>query len=76
MSTPNATPNQDVPTWAVINKRQALINKITLAQLAEKKRRHPDDLDLRMRRAAAEDTAFILAKYVRDGILDPSEVPA
>lgn len=69
-------PNQDVPTWEVINKRQALINKITLARIEEKKRRRSADLDLRMRKAAAEHTAASLAAYVRDGFLSPEELPA
>ena len=77
MSITNATPNdQDLPTWAVINKRQALINKITLARIEEKKARRWAEQDLRTRRAAAEQTASILASYVRDGILKPEELPA
>ena len=77
MSTQNATPNdQDLPTWAQINKREELINTITLARIEAKKRERSADLELRMRKAAAEQTAAILAAYVRDGFLLPSEVPA
>ena len=76
MSTPNATPNQDLPTWDIINKRQALINKIELARQEERKFRRFVEQDLKIRRAAAESTAAILASYVAKGILKPEQVPA